>query len=214
MSHQVTVYLSFEDLTSYLAVKPTIQLGRQTGAGVNLLPIVRSSAKENPTTTGNSTHRVDDPLAAYKARRRYARERYAARELQRHCDCLGLSYEQGGRCFDSTLAAIGLLWLHEQQRDENRQWCYIQKVFTAAFCDGAPVEEISCIEALMPVTAGFPEFADTRGMKKLMQLQNCIQEMGILETPAYRIQDELFQGRQHLPRMTWLLKGSTGPCPG
>lgn len=214
MSHQVTVYFSFEDLTSYLAVKPTIQLGRQTGAGVNLLPIVSPPAKDNPTTTGNSAFRVDDPLAAYKARRRYARERYAARELQRHCDCLGLSSEQGARRFDTTLAAMGLLWLCEQQQNENQLWCYIQKVFAAAFCDGAPVEEISCIEALMPVTEGFPEFANNRGMKKLMQLQNRIQEMGILETPAYRIQDELYQGRQHLPRMAWLLKGSTGPCPG
>ena len=211
MSHQVTVYFGFEDLSSYLAVKPTIQLGRQTGAEFNLLPIVQSSVKNKQTA---SAHQVDDPHAAYKARRRYAQERYAARELQRHCDCLGLSSEQGGRSFDATLAAIGLLWLRAQQQDENQLWCYMQKVYTAAFRDGAPVEETSCIEALMPVTEGFPEFADTGGLKKLTQLQNHIQELGILETPAYRIQDELYQGRQHLPRLTWLLKGRTGQCPG
>ena len=211
MSHQVTVYFGFEDLTSYLAVKPTIQMGRQTGAEFNLLPIVRSFVKDKQDA---SAHQVDDPLAVYKARRRYARERYAARELQRHCDCLGLSLEQGGRSFDSAPAAIGLLWLRAQQQDENQLWCYIQKVYTAAFRDRAPVEETSCIEALMPVAEGFSEFADTGGLKKLTQLQNHIQEMGILETPAYRIQDEFYQGRQHLPRLTWLLKGRTGQCPG
>ena len=108
----LTVCVNFGELAGYLAVEPTRVMSRDSSIRVDWLPLTTSLSGFSGKTPSEE---ADDPMAEYKARRRRARERYAWRELERDCDRLNLSVEQGSRSFDSTLAATGLLWVRKCQ---------------------------------------------------------------------------------------------------
>ena len=40
-----------------------------------------------------------------------------------------------------------------------------------------------------------------------------LRERGLVQVPAYIVEDEVFYGRQHLPMIRWILAGRSGPVP-
>jgi hypothetical protein len=61
--------------------------------------------------------------------------------------------------------------------------------------------------------AGFIEWAHTDGLAQNAQLQSAAFAAGIYGVPSYVVGEELYFGREHLPRVRWQLKGQSGASP-
>ncbi len=204
----LTLCVDFNSLTTYLALTETRRLVDDMQVEVHFLPLVRAPHRFSIPINN------DDPLAGYKARRARARKMFADRELQRNCERLGISVDQGGIAFDPTHAAVGLLWLKQIQANAENYWHYTEAVFSAAFRGQKPMEDVSLIRDLLAQvhlsTTGFSDFVATNNLRRI---QEELLESGIFDSPAYHYEGERFQGRQHLPLLRWLMGGRQGPPP-
>ena len=207
----LTLFVDFGSLPTYLALGGIGKILDETSLEAFWLPVVSV-----PSVSSIDARGVD-PLAAYKARRKSAKRRFAGRELERNCERMGISEAQGARSIDSTNAALGLMWLHEKQADPHMFRTYIESVFSAVYREPELVEEpdivVKKLEQCGVVTEGFLTDGVTGQGAKLQALQEEILELGILESPAFIYQGECFQGRQHLPLLVWLMNGSHGSPP-
>jgi 2-hydroxychromene-2-carboxylate isomerase len=68
------------------------------------------------------------------------------------------------------------------------------------------------VEAGAPAD-GFESFLRGEGRTEHDAMQARIFDAGIFGVPSYVVQDDVFFGREHLPRVRWLLQGQSGPAP-
>jgi 2-hydroxychromene-2-carboxylate isomerase len=61
--------------------------------------------------------------------------------------------------------------------------------------------------------AGFEAFQAGPGRVEHDAMQAAIFDAGIFGVPSYVVAGELFFGREHLPRVRWLLSGKRGAPP-
>lgn len=207
----LTVCLNFSRLAGFLAVEPTCLMSRDLDVKVDWLPLTTSlSGYSGKTPSGEA----GDPMAEYKERRRHARERYASRELERDCDRLNLSVEQGSRTFDSTLAATGLLWVRKCQIDPG---AYVNRVYESVYREMRDIENIDAIEQLLVSCdiphGGFADYCESSAPAEIESLQTLLIDAGVFDSPAYLLKGERFLGRAHLPLIRWHLSRQQGPPP-
>lgn len=207
----LTVCFDFNGLPGYLAVERTKVIIDELGIQVDWLPLTTNL---NSFSSKQPEENADDPLAEYKARRRRAKERYARRELERNCEMLGLTVEQGRRTFDSTAAAKGLLWARKCQADALG---FIRAVFERGYREGASVDDPSAITDALDSCGisidGFGDYCSGTAEEELQSVQTLLMDAGIFESPAYLYKGERFHGRAHLPLIRWYLSGQQGPPP-
>lgn len=201
---KLVIGMDLGGLPSYLALAPVITLLDETGVEAVWQPLVRESvASEVASTDG------EDPLAAYKARRQRARNLWAARELARNCEHLGIGIEQGGRRFDATSLNLGLLFVRTTGGDCR---AYLQRAFRAAFVDGDDVENPVQVAEWVAVP-GFADFCEGQGKRQLQDESAALNEQGLVVAPGFVCDGEVFQGRQHLPMIRWIIQGRQGTPP-
>lgn len=202
----ITVCIDIADLPSFVAFEPTVRLLRDFPVPVNWLPLGGGLARLSARQPSSSD---DDPLAAYKARRARARETWAERELARNCERLGIDPAQGARSFDSTVAGVGLLYASQAGEDEIE---FLRRLFQEAWVRGAPIEDAAFVATLFD-SPGFEEYVANEGVAEFERLQGELLDAGVFNSPAYVLDGEVFQGRQHLPVIRWKLGGAEGIPP-
>jgi len=78
------------------------------------------------------------------------------------------------------------------------------------------VEEAGVIESVLREagadTAPFRAEVE-RGGAAYDELQRAIFDAGIFGVPGYVVEGEYYWGREHLPRVQWILAGRRGPAP-
>ncbi len=207
---KVTFCLDPGSLQSVLAISPTRKLGLETGCEFDILPVNHPLHR----LVARDAQSNDDARADYRSRRALAREGYARIEWTRDCERLGLTPGLTARHVDGAAAGVGLLWLRKERSDEAVLWEFIRRVAHAGFVDGAPVHEDSFIHGLLDEPGGFLDYCSDEGRSALASLQDDLLSEGIFTDPAYHCRGELFHGRQHLPRIAWLLQGGDTGVPG
>ncbi len=204
---KLVIGIDLGSLACFCALAPTTLLLAEIGAAVEWLPLVRERAVSN--ADGSMKVDEEDPLAAYKARRQHARDRWAARELVRNCEHLGISVDQGSRRFDATALNLGLLFLSTSGGDCRD---YLQRAFRAAFVDGDDVEDAERVAGLV-ADARFAGFLQDAGEQRLWDVSASLNEQGLVVAPGFVCDGEVFQGRQHLPMIRWIMEGRQGTPP-
>lgn len=208
----ITTYLQFGDLASYLMLEPLKQLQADIGVDIGFVPMLSTLGD----VSGSNVKQGDeDPLATYKARRKEARRRAANRERERQCGMLGLSVEQGCRNINPLALSLGLAWANHLA-DSAAIWRFVEIAFRKTFHDMADVESFDGVERLLeqagiPVDRFSEAFMAEAG--SLQDSQDDLLEKGILSSPTFEVDGEVFQGREHLPLIRWLLSGREGPPP-
>ncbi|XOV87895.1 MAG: hypothetical protein ACFHX7_23555 [Pseudomonadota bacterium] len=201
---KLVIGIDLGGLASYLALGSVITLLDETGVEAVWQPLVRESAASEAASIDG-----EDPLAAYKARRQRARDQWAARELARNCERLGIGIARGGRRFDATLLNLGLLLVRATGGDCQ---AYLQRAFRAAFVDGDDVENLARVAELV-AAAGFADFCEDHGKRQLRDESAALNEQGLVVAPGFVCDGEVFQGRQHLPMIRWIIQGRQGTPP-
>ena len=206
------VYINFNGLPSWLALAPLGRIVAETGVAVRWQPMLGNLGN---VAGSNLKPGEEDPLAAYKARRAKARSRAKARELERMCETLGIDPEAGGRTIDPTALSLGLNWIVSLASAED-QARYIESAFERTYRESGDVESIEAVADLIDSTGissrGFAEFCE-REQAVLEATRDEILEKSVLNAPAFILDGEVFNGREHLPLIEWILKGREGTPP-
>ena len=111
--------------------------------------------------------------------------KYAYRDARRYAALLGHTLRGTVKIWDTSLAHIGFAWA----------------VIAGLLADaGADL-------------SGFDDYRQGPGRARHDREQEAIFEAGIFGVPSYLVDGELLFGREHLPRVRWLLEGRPGPSP-
>jgi 2-hydroxychromene-2-carboxylate isomerase len=194
----VTVYTDYKSPYAYLAKDPTYEMAAACGATLDWLPYTL----DIPSYLGSAEIGADGKLiAANRDPHQWRRVRYAYMDCRREANRRGLTLRGTQKIWDSSIAAIGLLWA-KQQGDE-RLRAYSDHVFERFWRRELDIEDPAVVEAVLREagadTAGFAAYLAGPGRAAHDAIRVAAEEAGIFGVPSYVVDGELFWGRENLP---------------
>lgn len=189
----LTIYIDFKSPASYLAIKPVLSLAERNDIALEWKPY-QTFEREPPTITDNAsvgqTHR-----RVRAASRRAIHQKYAA--LQ------GIDLQFPEAAGDTDLALGALASIGDDPLP------FINAGFAVYWSDHADLNDPAIVAPLMAETIGGDLSFDEHSVRDAcMSAQAEAEERGIVEAPAFFIQDQLFIGREHLPWIEEIIRAN------
>ncbi len=192
----LTVGIDIKSPECYLALGPTRALVRESGVDVDWLPVVTSPPRPAPDG--------DDRASRHKRHR----AAYRAMDLARYARAAGLTIRAPERTPDSTLAGMAMLAAKAHSNDALQG--FLDRAFERYWKADLDLEDRGALRAILD-EVGVADFAeDAAGFQALLE---SLGEAGLFTAPAYLVENEVFNGRAHLPMIRWILEGRVGPGP-
>lgn len=202
----LTVALDVRHPLCFLALGPTRAFARARGLSVNWLPV------EVPALRPPSPERDGDDRGV---RHRRHRARMIAREIATYAEAQGRTIVDPYRDAPATAVHAGWLWVRARAAAALEP--FLEAVFVdywAGALDPADVVAVAArVDAVGADGGAFAAWAPEEGARASDVLARELDARGLAGAPLYRLGDELFLGRQHLPMIGWLLDGGAGPGP-
>ena len=194
----VTVYTDYKSPYAYLAKDPTYEMAAACGAVLDWLPYTL----DIPSYLGSAEIGADGKLiAANRDPHQWRKVRYAYMDCRREANRRGLTLRGTQKIWDSSIAAIGLLWA-KLQGDE-RVRAYSDRVFERFWRRELDIEDPAVVEAVLQEagadTVGFAAYLAGPGRAEHDAIRAAAEEAGIFGVPSYVVDGELFWGRENLP---------------
>ncbi len=206
------VYVDVKSPYAWLAIEPTIQLGRALSISIDWRPLTL----DIPSYLGSA--RTDSSGKVVESKRSPAQwnaVRYAYRDAKRYARLRGMTLYGTQKIWDSSLAGIGLLWARQQGQAAAER--YLSAVYPPFWRRELDIENAGVIEAVLAAAdvdnGGFVAYAHGEGRLIHDRLQQSLHPNGIFGVPTYIVAGDRFFGREHLPAIRWLLSGQQGPAP-
>lgn len=206
------VYIDVKSPYAFVAMEPTRALVRELGIRVDWRPLTL----DIPSYLGSA--RLDDKgkvAASDRTPEQWNSVRYAYRDARRYARLQGHTLRGTVKIWDTSLVHIGMMWAKAQGGtvlDDYLDGCY--PPFWRRELD---VEDPAVITAQLAAAgadvAGLDDYLHGPGRVRHDAEQAAIFEAGIFGVPTYLAGDEMLFGREHLPRVRWLLQGRQGPPP-
>jgi 2-hydroxychromene-2-carboxylate isomerase len=211
-SAPLIIYIDYKSPYAYLAKDPTYALEDELGIEVDWRPLTL----DIPSYLGSA--RLDDKgrlVENQRSERQWSVVKYSYRDVRRYGSRRGLIVRGTTKIWNSSLAAIGMLWAKEQDRTVLRR--YSELVYERFWKRELDIEDIAVVENVLAeagaLTAGFQRYAKDDGRSLHDAIQQAAFEAGIFGVPTYVVGGEILFGREHLPRIRWILSGRSGPPP-
>ena len=208
----VIVYLDFKSPYAYLAVEPTRRMEQELGIRFDWRPFVLDipsylgSAALDETGQVTSQDRSAEQWAAIK---------YAYYDCRRYASASNLTIRGTTKIWNTNLAATAMLWVREVAVEQLPR--FIDLVYCPFWKRELDIEDGAAIAAILNNCGlnpeSFEQWALAAGTAMNDQLQAEAFNAGIYGVPSYVVNGEVFFGREHLPRIVWLLGKRTGPAP-
>ena len=194
----VTAYIDYKSPYTYLAKDLAHELERDFGVHLDWLPYVL----DIPSFLGSA--RVDDSGSVIEEQRnphQWRRVRYSYMDCRRQARKRGLVIRGPQKIWDSTLAAIGMLYAKRQGNGILRH--YNDLTFERFWKRELEIEDPSVICAALEEagadTAGFSAYVLEEGRQELERICRAAEANGVFGVPSFVVDGELFWGREHLP---------------
>ena len=211
-SAPLIVYIDYKSPYAYLAVDPTYALQDELGIEVDWRPFTL----DIPSYLGSA--RLSDEGKVVEANRtpgQWTKVKYAYHDVRRYGAMRGVIVRGAVKIWDSSLVGIGMLWAREQDRSVLRAYSHL--VYQRFWKRDLNLEDADAIERVLDEagarTAGFQDYATGEGRALHDSIQRNAFAAGIFGVPTFVIDGEVFFGREHLPRIRWMLTGRTGAPP-
>ena len=200
----VTAYIDYKSPYAYLAKDLAYELERDFGVHLDWLPYVL----DIPSFLGSA--RVDDSGSVIEEQRnphQWRRVRYSYMDCRRQARNRGLVIRGPQKIWDSTLAAIGMLYAKRQGSEVLRR--YHDITFERFWKRELDIEDPGVIRAVLEEagadTAGFAAYVAGEGREELEQICRAAEANGVFGVPSFVVDGELFWGREHLPDIRAIL---------
>ena len=206
------VYVDFKSPYAYLAVEPTLRLEQELGIEADWRPLTL----DIPSYLGSA--RLDERgnvVEQERSAEQWAAVKYAYRDARRYAALQDRVLRGTVKIWDTSLAHIAMLWAKRQ--GPRRLRAFLEAVYPPFWRRELDLEDRAVVEALLQQAGasvdGFAEHAAGDGRAEHEAMQQAIFDAGIFGVPTFVADGEVFFGREHLPRIEWLLTGRSGPAP-
>lgn len=189
----LTIYIDFKSPASYLAIEPVLSLAESNDIVLEWKPF-QTFEREPPTIT-------DDASVAYTHRKVRAASRRAIHQKYAAIQGIDLQFLKSAGNTDLALGALALIG--------DDPLPFIKAAFAAYWSDHADLNDPAVVSSLMAKTIGSDLSFDEQSIRDaFMSAQAKAEERGIVEAPAFSIQEQLFIGREHLPWIEEIIRTS------
>jgi 2-hydroxychromene-2-carboxylate isomerase len=211
-SAPLIIYIDYKSPYAYLAKDPTYALEDELGIEVDWRPFTL----DIPSYLGSA--RLDEHgklVESQRTERQWRVVRYSYQDVRRYGSRRGLIVRGTTKIWNSSLAALGMLWAKRQGREALRR--YSGLVYERFWKRELDIEDAAVVASVLQEagaqTAGFLAYTADEGRVQYDDMQRAAFDAGIFGVPTYVVGGELFFGREHLPRIRWMLNGRHGPAP-
>jgi 2-hydroxychromene-2-carboxylate isomerase len=206
------VYVDFKSPYAYLAVAPTFELAERLGIELDWRPLTL----DIPSYLGSA--RLDERGKVVEEKRsasQWSMVRYAYLDARRYGALRGLTVRGTVKIWDTTLPGMGLLWAKRQSDSLLRR--YLETTYDRFWKRELDVEDPAVVEGVLRESgadvAGFRAHVAGEERARYEAWQREIFDAGIFGVPGYVVEGEYYWGREHLPRIRWILGGRKGAAP-
>ena len=211
-SAPLIVYIDYKSPYAYLAIDPTCALEDELGIDVDWRPFTL----DIPSYLGSARLSHEGKVVENeRTPSQWTKVKYAYQDVRRYGSLRGIVIRGATRMWDSSLAGIGMLWAGEQSRTLRR--AYSGLVYERFWKRELNLEDAGVIERVLDEagarTEGFHDYASGEGRMLHDIIQRNAFDAGIFGVPTYVVDGEVFFGREHLPRIRWMLTGRSGAPP-
>ncbi len=197
---ELRYYIDFKSPAAYLSLLPTRTLAEQTQTNIIYLPyntIQKPLPKQFANESKGETHIRVRAFARQAVHKKYAK----LRNIPMH-------FRENPGATDIALAA--LLFVH-QQLDDNAPIIarFVEAAFKTYWTTEADLNDASIVLDLLKKTqAPYTAFDVDDYLQKLAAHQLSAEEQGVIDTPCYQLNEQIFIGREHLPWISEILDKS------
>ena len=211
-SAPLIVYIDYKSPYAYLAVDPTVAMADELGIEVDWRPFTL----DIPSYLGSAKLNKEGKVVEEKRTAgQWARVKYAYHDVRRYGSLRGIIVRGTVKIWDTSLAGIGMLWAKAQGKATLLS--YIHRIYEPFWKRELDVEDVAAIERILDAsgahTKRFREYASGEGRALHDTIQTRAFDAGIFGVPTYLVDGERFFGREHLPRIRWILTGRKGAPP-
>lgn len=208
----VIVYLDFKSPYAYLAVEPTRQLEKELGIQFDWRPFVL----DIPSYLGSASLDNDGQVASQdRSDEQWKAIKYAYYDCRRYAAISNLTIRGTTKIWDTNLVATAMLWVRETAREQLPN--FIDLVYRPFWKRELDIEDRLQINAILKQcdldSAIFERWANSEGTELNARFHEAAFNQGIYGVPTYVVDGELFFGREHLPRIAWMLGDKNSPAP-
>jgi 2-hydroxychromene-2-carboxylate isomerase len=200
----VVVYTDYKSPYAFLAKDLIYGLEEEFEVRLEWLPYTL----DIPSYLG--TARVDEHGAIIEAARnphQWRRVRYSYMDCRRQARKRGLTILGPRKIWDSSLAAIGMLWAKHHGATVFRS--YHDRVFERFWRRELDIEDPAVLATLLTEvganTAGFFDYLASEGRREHDLIQKTAEAAGVFGVPSFLVDGELFWGREHLADLGQML---------
>jgi|GEM_PF-763779 len=206
----LTVLFDIKNPQAFLALQPTLMM----------LDELRLEADWQPLLVAPLSPPVEPAADAERGvLHRWHRARYRIADLRRYAAARGLPDDcfSDARLFDSgdgRVAAAGYIWCREHAPELSL--ATLSSLFSRYWQDRLDLNSLEQVNAVITEVAGrdleLPANAE-QALAALDTMQNALRESGGIDVPGYLVAGQSYYGRQHLPMVSWHLRGEEGDPP-
>jgi 2-hydroxychromene-2-carboxylate isomerase len=200
----VTVYIDYKSPYAYLAKDLAYGLERDYPIRLDWLPYVL----DIPSFLGSA--RIDADGRVIEENRnahQWRRVRYSYMDCRRQARKRGLVIRGPQKIWDSSIAAVGMLYAKRQGDAILRG--YQGKVFERFWQRELDIEDPRVITAVLAEvgadTADVDGYLASEGPAELTAICRAAEEAGVFGVPSFVVDSELFWGSEHLPDIRLML---------
>jgi 2-hydroxychromene-2-carboxylate isomerase len=208
----LAVYIDIKSPYAYLAIDPTRAMARSLGVTIDWRPFTL----DIPSYLGSA--KLDKKGKVAKSARspeQWSGVKYAYMDARRYANLTGRTVRGTVKIWDSSLAGIAMLWAKEQGADAFDR--FLDEIYPPFWRRELDIEDAAVLERVLAdaglETDGFTDYVVGRGRHRHDETNAKAFEAGVFGVPTYLVGDELWFGREHLPRVAWILAGEEGAAP-
>lgn len=209
---ELKVFIDIKSPYAYIAKDATYQLEQEFGLEIDWYPLTLNIGSYLGTARKSDAGKV---VESNRSSNQWLSVKYAYKDARRYANLRGLTLKGTQKIWDSSLAAIGMLWAKQQGHDALKR--YLDITYERFWKRELDIEDPSVVVAVLleagVKTEGFEAWQAEEGRAEHDEMQIKLLESGVYGVPTYRVNEQTYFGREHLPRVRWHLLGEAGPCP-
>ena len=209
----LAVYIDLKSPYAYLAVDPTRDMATALGVPIDWRPFTLNipsylgSAKLDKG--GRKVEKAD------RSPQQWSGVKYAYADARRYANLTGKTTRGTIKIWDSSLAGIAMLWAKAQGADALDR--FLDQAYPIFWRRDLDIEDVASllrvIEGAGVTTEGFAAYLEGEGRERHDATNETAFAAGVYGVPTYLVDDEAWFGREHLPRIEWILTGRPGAAP-
>ncbi len=194
----VTVYTDYKSPYAYIAKDLIYRMAEETGAYLDWLPYTLDIPSYRGSAEVDGAGKI---ISENRTPHQWRQVRYAYMDCRREANKRGLILRGTQKIWDSSIAAIGLLWAKRQ--GDPILHGYTDRTFERFWRRELDIEDPAVVAGVLAEagadTAGFSAFLAGPGRAEHDAIRTAAEEFGIFGVPSFVVEGELFWGKEHLP---------------